>query len=121
MLVLGLLGCSSTAGSPPDGNDGGAGGGGGTDALVDAAPPPPGNPFTCGDATCTTGQTYCRIRSGPFGFPDGGQLPPSYSCRPLCSADDCSCVTVNQGDSYCPSSGCEKTDAGAVIAHCGPI
>ena len=132
LLVLALLGCSSTSSSPADGgtgggqagqhgNDGGVGGAGGVGAALDAGTHPPGNPFTCGDATCVTGQTYCRIRSGPFTGPDGGELPPTYSCQSLCSADDCSCVTVNEGDTYCQSNGCEKTDAGAVTVHCGPI
>ena len=63
---------------------------------------------SCGDASCITGQTYCRMLSGPGGNTgsNGPSTVVNYDCPPLnsgCPAHDCSCVTVHQGYQDCSS------------------
>jgi hypothetical protein len=85
---------------------------------------PAGTPFICGDASCVTGQTYCRMLAAPGG--QNGNNGPNqmiyYDCLPLngdCALPDCSCVTVNQGFYSCPT--CSQLDSGAIIASCTKI
>ncbi len=124
-LLLTLLpiapGCTTTSVNADAGNGTGGSGGTGEDAG-DAGPT--GTAFNCGDASCVTGETYCRVLSAPGGQ-TGNNGPTQmvyYDCPPLngdCPARDCSCVTVNQGVYYCPS--CSQADSGAVVASCGKI
>jgi hypothetical protein len=120
--------CSTTHAEADAGNgaggSGGAGGAAGDQGAVDAGPL--GVPFSCGDASCTTGSTYCRAVSAPGGQTgsNGTTFVVTYSCPPLnadCAARDCTCVTESQGVYFCPSNQCSVLDAGAVIAACDKI
>jgi hypothetical protein len=128
--------CSSTAASQdagaPSGSGGaldgvGGGGAGGqagsaSDAGRDVGPDATIY-FDCGGDRCIQGQSYCRIRSG-YLLLDGGRASSTSLCitfSPSCNARDCSCVAVNQGDTYCSPNSCEQAPSGGLIAHCDPI
>ncbi len=125
--------CSSTTNGPGEGTGGpptetGQGGAGGqpgspVDASDDRTIDAEGAAFTCGGETCIPGRSYCRKRGGQF-LPDGSTGQGIDQCWPFdssCSPHDCSCVVVNQGDTYCPATGCTQTPSGQVTARCGPV
>jgi hypothetical protein len=112
--------CTSSAGTDAGNGSGGSGSGGGAEDAAVAS----GSPFSCGDASCATGQTYCRQLAAPGGYTgsNASNTIYSYDCPALndgCPAHDCSCVTVNQGFAYCSS--CSVLDGGGVVASCGKI
>jgi hypothetical protein len=81
------------------------------------------SPFSCGDASCVTGHTYCRVIAAPGGNTGNNNFNTiyNYDCPSLpssCPAHDCSCVTVNQGFQDCSSC---TDDGGAVVASCNKV
>ena len=119
VTVLAVAPACNSTGAAADAN-GGAGG----EAAVDAGPTEIS--FACGDASCVTGETYCRQVSAPGG--QSGSNGPSeivsYGCAPLnadCAPRNCTCVTVHQGFYDCASADCSQLDSGAVLASCSKV
>ena len=92
------------------------------DALKSVSSPPacptpirPGDSFPCGDAglSCVAGETYCAR------LVDQTTSSSQYSCEPLCSAGDCSCLcqpVAGVEGCYVPSQTCP----GDSDCSCGP-
>jgi len=129
LLALLLTGpaCSSTRVAADAGSGTGGAGGVYGDAAIDAAANDAGSTAAqsnCGDASCTIGETYCRVLSAPGGQTgsNGPSWITNYDCPALnsgCTAHDCSCVTVHQGFYDCSS--CSQLDSGAIVASCSKV
>lgn len=75
--------------------------------------------FPCGGATCTHGN-YCLEQNAGVAFPDGGIVPPTYTCVPMdpTCLGGCGCaMNAAKKTSSCTPSNCTAPDGGPIV-HC---
>jgi hypothetical protein len=88
---------------------------GGACSSSNGADAVPGARFSCGNATCVIGESYCRHSSGGAGGAGGNgasnPVPATDECVPFagCAPHTCACTSCTT---------CTETAAGAVTATC---